>query len=33
MTHLLWPKATDRIEIWCESHFHPREFQMRPSSR
>jgi glycine betaine catabolism A len=27
MTHLLWPKAHDRTEIWCEWHFHPREFQ------
>lgn len=27
MTHLLWPKATDRTEVWCEWHFHPREFQ------
>jgi Rieske 2Fe-2S family protein len=27
MTHLLWPKAPDRTEIWCEWHFHPREFQ------
>jgi Rieske 2Fe-2S family protein len=27
MTHLLWPKAADRTEIWCEWHFHPREFQ------
>jgi Rieske 2Fe-2S family protein len=28
MTHLLWPKATDRTEVWCEWHFHPREFQL-----
>ncbi len=27
MTHLLWPKAPDRTEIWCEWHFHPRELQ------
>ena len=27
MTHLLWPVATDRTEVWCEWHFHPREFQ------
>ncbi len=27
MTHLLWPKACDRTEVWCEWHFHPREFQ------
>jgi Rieske 2Fe-2S family protein len=27
MTHLLWPKAVDRTEIWCEWHFHPREFE------
>ena len=27
MTHLLWPKAPDRTEIWCEWHFHPREFE------
>jgi Rieske 2Fe-2S family protein len=27
MTHLLWPTATDRTEVWCEWHFHPREFQ------
>jgi Rieske 2Fe-2S family protein len=27
MTHQLWPKAPDRTEIWCEWHFHPREFQ------
>jgi Rieske 2Fe-2S family protein len=27
MTHLLWPRAADRTEIWCEWHFHPREFQ------
>ena len=27
MTHLLWPIATDRTEVWCEWHFHPREFQ------
>lgn len=26
MTHLLWPRAADRTEIWCEWHFHPREF-------
>ncbi len=26
LTHLLWPKAPDRTEIWCEWHFHPREF-------
>lgn len=25
-THLLWPKGPDRTEIWCEWHFHPREF-------
>lgn len=27
MTHLLWPVAADRTEVWCEWHFHPREFQ------
>jgi Rieske 2Fe-2S family protein len=27
MTHLLWPKAPDRTEIWCEWHFHPLEFE------
>jgi phenylpropionate dioxygenase-like ring-hydroxylating dioxygenase large terminal subunit len=27
MTHLLWPKAPDRTEIWCEWHFHPHEFE------
>ena len=27
MTHLLWPKSCDRTEVWCEWHFHPREFQ------
>lgn len=27
MTHLLWPKAPDRTEVWCEWHFHPREFE------
>jgi Rieske 2Fe-2S family protein len=27
MTHLLWPAAADRTEVWCEWHFHPREFQ------
>jgi Rieske 2Fe-2S family protein len=26
MTHLLWPKAPDRTEVWCEWLFHPREF-------
>lgn len=26
MTHLLWPKSCDRTEVWCEWHFHPREF-------
>ena len=30
MTHLLWPKAPDRTEVWCEWHFHPREFE-RPA--
>lgn len=30
MTHLLWPKAPDRTEVWCEWHFHPREFD-RPA--
>jgi phenylpropionate dioxygenase-like ring-hydroxylating dioxygenase large terminal subunit len=27
MTHVLWPRAQDRTEIWCEWHFHPREFE------
>ena len=27
MTHLLWPKACDRTEVWCDWHFHPREFE------
>lgn len=30
MTHLLWPKGPDRTEVWCEWHFHPREFD-RPA--
>jgi phenylpropionate dioxygenase-like ring-hydroxylating dioxygenase large terminal subunit len=27
MTHILWPRASDRTEIWCDWHFHPREFE------
>jgi Rieske 2Fe-2S family protein len=27
MTHLLWPKSCGRTEVWCEWHFHPREFE------
>ena len=27
MTHVLWPRAADRTEIWCEWHFHPRHFE------
>ena len=27
MSHILWPRSCDRTEIWCEWHFHPREFE------
>lgn len=27
MSHMLWPKACGHTEIWCEWHFHPREFE------
>jgi phenylpropionate dioxygenase-like ring-hydroxylating dioxygenase large terminal subunit len=27
MSHILWPGSCDRTEIWCEWHFHPREFE------
>jgi Rieske 2Fe-2S family protein len=26
MTHVLWPRACDRTEVWCEWLFHPRVF-------
>lgn len=27
MSHMLWPRECGRTEIWCEWHFHPREFE------
>jgi Rieske 2Fe-2S family protein len=27
MSHILWPQSCNRTEIWCEWHFHSREFE------